>query len=465
MREDELKKFQVRMVTMQQQLEVQEKSQHLSKSELSSLAKQRDELVAKTTYLDSQQRELNRVKEELQSLQMQQVEFAKREQEMALARDRIASLEQKIQQQDSKSFNPDELHSLRRDRDALIASNQILQDRQIASEAKQKELAELQQRRLQDYDKQRGELDAYKVRLSQLEVENREKDESVKQMRAELETRQVALGVMKDRMQLLQRQLEEQQAGKTVAAADQVRLQTERAELARNGMELEARERDLRDARNALVQAERQSNDQQAKQELVALQSRLSEYDKQKNELDTYKIKLSQLEVENREKDESVKQMRAELETRQVALGAMKDRMQLLQRQLEEQQAGKSVATADLARLRAEREELARKGRELEARERDLLDARSALAQAERQSNDQQAKQELIALQGRLTEYDKQKNELDGYKRQMARMEATQVAIQGELRSERESRQKTEEKLKNAATSIVKDAAFVPPAF
>lgn len=337
-REDELGKFKTRMAAMQQQFEGQQKSQNLSKTELETLSKQRDELIAKTAYLDSQQRELSRVKVELQSLQAQQVEHTKREGEMAAARERIASLEKQITHQGARSFGESELATLRRDRDALISSNQALQDRQKASEAKQREMADQQQKRLQDYDKQRGELDDYKVKLSRLEVENREKDESVRQMRLELESRQVALTDMKDRVQLLQRQMEDQRVGKNIAAEDQMRLQSERAELTR-------------------------------------------------------------------------------------------------------------------------------KAQELQARERDLTEARAALSQAEKQGNDQKAKQELIALQQRLGEYDKQKSELDSYKLQMARMEATQFAIQVELKQERERRQVTEEKYKDAAKSAVKDAAFVPPVF
>ena len=337
-RESELQKVKVRMVAMQQQFEGQERSKQLSAAQIEALARQRDELVTKTAYLDSQQQELARVRVELQNLRAQQVEHAKREEAIAAAHQLIASLEKRIVQQEVKDSGDRQLLQLQRERDALISSNRALQDRQLESELRQRELANQQQSRLQAFDQQQGELEIYKRQLYHLEVQNREKEESVRQMRQELQDRQLALTDMRDRMQVLQRQMQEQKAGKSVV--DQVQK-----------------------------------------------------------------------------------------------------------------------------RLEVEREQLLRREQELQAREHDLNAARALLSRAERQENEQAAKQELIALQLRLGEYDKQKAELDSYRLQMARMEAAQFAIQVELRQERERRRITEEKYKDAAKNAVKDAAFVPPIF
>ena len=463
-RESELQQFKARMTVMQQQFEGQQKSHNLSQEELAKLAAQRDELVAKTVHLQSQEQELKRVKTELERLQVQQVDFARRETEMAAARDRIAALERTILQQESRKVGENELNNLRKEREDLISSNAELQRRQKVAEQAQQELAVLN-KRLIEYDRQRKELDDYKQKLSQLEVDNRKKDESVRQMRAELESRQEALTAMKDRMQSLQQQMELQRSGQGVAAVDQARLQGEREELARKAAQLEARERDLQEARQALSKAENQGNEKQAKQELAALQNRLSDYDRQKGELDGYRQKLAQLEIDNRAKDESVRQMRTELEDRQTALALLKDRMQSLQQQMEAQRGSQRIAAVDQERMQLEREELARKGQQLEARERELNEAKLALTRAEKQGNDLQAKQELVALQNRLAQYDQQKGELDGYKLQMARMESEQRSMQAELKNERTLRKATEVKLKNAEVSTVEGAAFVPPAF
>ena len=463
-REAELQQFKTRMMVMQQQFESQQESKTLTQAELAKLNQEREELLAKTGNLQMQEQELKRVKVELEQMQAQQVDFAKREKEMAVARERIALLEQQIVQQESRKLAGNELELLRNERDRLVSSNAELQKKQKDSEQAQRELAELQ-KRLVEYDRQRRELDDYKLKLSQLEVDNRKKDESVRQMRAELDSRQEALTVLKDRMQSLQQQMEAQRSGQRVATADRERLQSERDELARKAQQLEARERDLLEAKQALARAEQQGNEQQAKRELAALQNRLSEYDKQKGELDGYKHKLAELEIDNRRKDESVRQMRAELESRQEALTVLKDRMQSLQQQMEAQRGGQRIAAVDQERLRQEREELARKAQQLEARERELNEAKLALGRAEKQGNEQQAKQELLALQSRLAQYDRQKAELDGYKMQMARLEDQQRVMQAELGRERSRRQETEEKLRDAAVSTVKDAAFVPPAF
>jgi uncharacterized caspase-like protein len=294
-RESELQQFRTRMVSLQQQLEVQRRSESLSLGELQNLGRQRDELAAKTVNLESQEQELKRVKLELQRFQSKQVDFAKRETEMADARDRIAALEMQIALTGTRKRNDAEMDVLRRERDSLVKNNSELQAQQKSSEAAWGEVATLQQR-LKTYDQQRGELDAYKLKLSQLEVENRKKDESVLQMRMELEQRQTALTGMRERMESLQTQLNQQRSGQASTAQDQQRIQSEREELKRRGEQLAARERDLAEARNALAKAETQGNEQQAKQELIALKNRLSEYDKQKNELDGYKQQMARME-------------------------------------------------------------------------------------------------------------------------------------------------------------------------
>lgn len=328
-RETELQHFKARMTVMQQQFELQQKSQNLSASELSRLSTQRDELVTKTAYLQSQEQELKRVKVELERLQSQQLVFDQREKEMATARDRIATLERAIIQQESRKIGQGELETLRRERDGLVASNAELQKQQKISQQAQAELAELQ-RRLGQYDLQRKELDDYKLKLSQLEVDNRQKDESVRQMRAELESRQEALMAMKDRMLALQQQMEAQRGGQRVSGVDQERLQTEREELARKAQQLEARERDLQEARLALAQAEKQGNEQQAKKELVALQNRLSDYDRQKGELDSYKIQLARLETDQRKMQveltrERTRRQQTEEKLKDAAVSTVKD--------------------------------------------------------------------------------------------------------------------------------------------
>jgi hypothetical protein len=139
--------------------------------------------------------------------------------------------------------------------------------------------------------------------------------------------------------------------------------------------------------------------------------------------------------------------------------------MESLQTQLNQQRSGQASTAQDQQRIQSEREELKRRGEQLAARERDLAEARNALAKAETQGNEQQAKQELIALKNRLSEYDKQKNELDGYKQQMARMEEAQLKIQFRLKQAEDHQKETEAKLVGAKKNTVKDAAVVSPAF
>jgi uncharacterized caspase-like protein len=167
-RETELQQFKTRMVIMQQQFETQQKSQNLSTTELENLSKQRDELVAKTLNLETQEKELSRVKRELERLQSQQTDDTKREKDMAEARARIALLEQKINQQETRKIGESELEALRQERDHLIQNNADLQKHQKINEQSQQELAVLQ-KRLLEYDRQRNELDDYKQKLSRLE--------------------------------------------------------------------------------------------------------------------------------------------------------------------------------------------------------------------------------------------------------------------------------------------------------
>ncbi len=320
-RETELQQFKARMTVMKEQFDSQQQSQNLSQTELNTLSQQRDELIAKTTYLQAQEQELKRVKTELERMRNQQAEFTQNEKDMALARERIAMLERKIVQQESRKVGDSELELLRQERDRLVNSNAELQQSQKGSVQAQLELAALQ-KRLVEYDRQKGELDSYKQKLVQLESDNRQKEESVRQMRNELEKRQQALTEMKDRMTSLQEQLNEQHNAPHVDKDAQERLQKERNELAHKAQQLEAREKDLLEARRDLERAEKQGSDQ-ARKELLVLQNRLTEYDRQKDELDRYKSQMAHLEKEQQQMQIELTKTQKKLEN--AAVSTVKD--------------------------------------------------------------------------------------------------------------------------------------------
>ena len=112
-------------------------------------------------------------------------------------------------------------------------------------------------------------------------------------------------------------------------------------------------------------------------------------------------------------------------------------------------QESRKLGDGELEKLRIERDSLMNSNAELQ----------------KQQKNGELLQQELAALQNRLSEYDKQKADLDIYKSKLAQMESEQKSMRAEISSERTRRVQTEEKLKDAAVNTVKDAAFVPPAF
>lgn len=390
--------------------------------------------------------------------------------------------------------------------------------------------------------------------LKQMADEKREIESKTVALRGELEKRQVELDAFKLRMGELQKQMDLQKSSQTLSQTELERLNRERAglleriaqvqaqgqELLRVKQELDQRQREaaaraqevasanqrimaletqlklanqkpdntvdvkrLEDERDRIV---RQQADQLAgaRKDLQGLQSKLAEFDSQRRELDQYKVQVARLEEENRRKDESFRQLMAELDKRQNELKDVQTRVVTLQQQLDttkgKQQA---VSQEELARLAQDRNELARQAQLLKVREDDLQKARLQLAQLERGNaqavqreadmaghreritqleaelaqragastlNAQQldklkqeraellrlnaelqrqqavptaAAQEVATLRQRLADYDRQQSELDNYKHSLALLE---------------------KKLKNAKTEAVKDATFVPPA-
>lgn len=273
----------------------------------------------------------------------------------------------------------------------------------------------------------------------------KEKEETKKATEAlknELDTRQGELQQFRQRMVVLQGQLDEQKNNQKISHEELARLNREREELASKTALLQTQEEELKRARNELAQwtvrqAEFAKREQEmtqaaariatlenaislqeksisnrseldalkrereelirrnvalqalqaeadtARQELQNVKAKLVEFDRQRKELDEYKIKMAQLEKENRQKDESFRQMRAELEIRQAELKDFKDRMAALQIQLDAQKGNQHASKTDLARLAEERDELARKAQQLEARETELKAAREQLARLE----------------------------------------------------------------------------------
>lgn len=390
--------------------------------------------------------------------------------------------------------------------------------------------------------------------LQQMVDEKRDIESKTMQLRGELDKRQAELDAFKLRMGELQKQMDAQKSSQTLSQTELERLSRERAglleriaqvqaqgqELLRVKQELDQRQREaaaraqevalanqrikaletqltlasqapnntadvkrLEEERDRMV---RQQADQLAgaRKDLQGLQSKLAEFDGQRRELDQYKVRMAQLEEENRRKDASFQQLMAELDKRQNELKDVQVRVVTLQQQLDTSK-GKQLAVSqeELARLAQDRRELARQAQLLKVREDDLQQARLQLAQLERSNAQavqreaemaghreriaqletalaqrtgastqdaqqldslkqeraellrmnaalqrQQAApsataQEVATLRQRLADYDRQQAELDNYKQGLALLE---------------------KKLKNAKTEAVKDATFVPPA-
>jgi len=375
-RQSEISTFRTRMIGLEKMLDEQKSSALMSGEELARLNREKIELSAKTYQLQGQEEELRRVKGELNKLESRQAEFSRREQEMASAKERIAELERKIAtQQDGKaSASLPELDAIKREREELLNRNNELRRQQAESQDAKQELDKLRSQ-LVEFDRQRRELDQYKLQMARLEIESQQKDESVRLMRNELASRQTELQSFKERMALLQQQLEAQKGNAKFPQAELARLTGERDELERKAQQLTARERELKEAQEKLARLEA----------LQAVNSR-------------------------REQD----------------IAAYSERISQLESQLAGSSSG-NLNQVDMAALRRERDELKQRNQELQRQ----------------QPQTEHSRQELAELQLRLKEYDRQKSQLDSYKQQLA---------------------ETEAKLKDAARSVVKGAAFVAPA-
>lgn len=394
------------------------------------------------------------------------MELDSRQSEITQFRQRMSELQKQLDQQKSnQAISPAELARLNKERDDLAMKTSQLQAQEDELKRVKRELAQLAARQ-EEFSRREQEI---------LEA--------------------------KDRIALLEKEIVKQE--RTVATSSELdALRRERDDLLKRNQDLSS------------LQFEADS----ARKELENLRGKLAEFDRQRKQLDEYKIRMAQLEQENRQKDESFRQLRAELESRQKELQDFKNRMAALQQMLDSQKGDQRVSQSELARLSSEREVLAQKAQQLEAREADLRKAREQLAQLEQsraasderqqkmagyseritqleaelarkdqdqsalnrqeldalkreraelqrrnaelqrqQPNTVQAQQELAALRERLQEYDRQKSELDGYKQRLVALEKQQMALREELGQ-------TKEKLKDAATSTVRDAAFVAPA-
>lgn len=375
-RQSEISLFRTRMISLEKMLDEQKSSALMSAEELARLSVEKMELSAKTSKLQGQEEELRRVKSELSKLESRQADFTRREQEMNGARDRIAELERRISSQESGKITgslPD-LDAAKRERDELLKRNEELRRLQAESQNANQELEKLRSQ-LAEFDRQRRELDQYKLQMARLETEGKQKDESVRMMRNELASRQTELQSFKDRMALLQQQLEAQRGNAKFPQAELARLSGERDELARKTEQLSARERELKEAQEKLARLESLQNvNSRREQDIAAHNERISQLDTQLASTATNKLGQTEIAALKKERDE------------------LKQRNQDLQRQ---------------------------------------------------QPQNEQSRQELAELQNRLKEYDRQKSQLDSYKQQLA---------------------ETEAKLKDAAKSVVRGAAFVAPA-
>lgn len=375
-RQDEVATVRQRMQAMEARLSQQQQVGNLSRSQQASLASERQELAEKTVRLERQQTELTRLNEELVRLQGLQAEYQRREGEMAASQARIAQLEQQLTLQDERKITlaANEVSSLRKERQSLL-------EQQRRTESLQTELTDTRQRleRVQQaltaVDKQRRELDDYKLRTVRLESEGQKKDEALRAMRTDLETREQELSTVHSRLASLQQELQLKTKDSKTSESLLTKLVQERDALAQSSSRLAERDRELR----------------QLREQLLRLESRQAQ--------------ASQLEQNIARSDQRIAQLEAQLSQTRTA----------------------DLSSTELAVLR---------------RERDELKARNQ-AMSTQLGADQDAQREAAELRRRLTLYDQQQAELVAYKNQL--MEA-------------------EKRLKDAAAATVKGAAFVAPA-
>ena len=396
-RQGEVALFKERMVTLERALEGQRASASLSKDELMRIDREKAELAAKSLQISAQEEELRRVKSELSKLESKKLEFSRSEKEVAAANERIAHLEQQIALQFERKIdlNQNELVAIKHERDELLARNRELQQMQIEVTSAKTELESLRNK-LAKYDQHRKELDEYKVRMARLEAESRQKDDSVRQLRTELENRQGELTSFRDRMAILQRQLDEQKTTPRLSEFDLNQLKREREGLAAKTEQLAAREQEIKEAQK----------------KLAALEANRTVAARREQDIAAHAERIVQLEAE-----------------------------------LARSQKGR-FSPDELNTLRRERDELRQRNQELQRQ----------------QPEQDRSRQEFLAVQGRLAEYDREKVQWDSYKNQLSSLERRHQEMQKELSVERSRRKETEEKLKDAATRTVRDAAFVAPA-
>lgn len=378
-RQQEADQFRQRMLVLEKMLDEQNRKTNLSASELEKLNREKEELAKKAVQMREQEAELNRVRGQIARLESQQAEFAKREKEIAAANERISFLERQIKLQEERRIvlKGDEIDAIRKERDELLKKNQDFLRLEEELKASNEALAKVKAT-LVDYDKQKKELDEYKLRMARLEAESQQKDETLRQLRSELQSRQGELSGFRERMQELEQQLAQYRSHPKSQPEQLARLTQERDALQARARLLEEKERELKAVQQKLAQLEAQQQSALARAQDIAAQN------------------------------ERIAQLEAELaRSQRGALGA--------------------VSGQELEKLRRERDGLKRRNEELQA-------SRPV------QASDPQ----LVAeLQKQLQAYDRQKAELESYKRQLLEIEA---------------------RLKDAATATVKGAAFVAPA-
>lgn len=375
-RQNEVLAFQGRMRELEQRLSRQEGDSQLSAAQQQALAAERQEFAAKVAQLQQQEAELGRLNGELGQLRREQAEFQRRESQMAMVSERVNELERllSVQEQRGLGVESQAAENLRKERAELLRqqeSNLVL--RGELGEAMQK--LERLQAALAGVDRQRQELESYRLRIVGLEQETTRKDAAMSAMRADLETRERELATIRDRLAGLQSQLTARTQDTQVSQAVLARLQRERDELLQSSRLLADRDRELRAAR----------------EQLLRLESR-------------------QVELEQREQE----------------AGRHAQRVRELEARLAQAQQQR-LPDSDTAALRQERQDLLARN---ETMRRQLLADREAL-------------KEQDLLRRRLQDYDRQQAELIAYKDRLA---------------------DAEKRMKDAATSTVKGAAFVAPA-
>lgn len=307
-RQNEVSEFRRRMSEMEVRLARQQQDSSLSRPQQQALQAQQQEHASQTIRLREQEAELARLNGELEALKRDQVEVQRREAQVIAANQRIDELERQLTQQDERrvKLGNSEIDRLRQERASLLKQRE-------ADEALRQELQEARSRleRMQSalatVDRQQRELEAYRVRIARLESDSQNKDKALAAMRNDLVVREQELGAVRERLTQLQDQLRARTQDSKISETVLGKLRQERDALVESSRLLAERDRELNALRQQLVKLE-SNQAEPARGAVDDLRARLSRYDQQQAELNSYKSRLA--DAEKRLKDAAANAVR-----------------------------------------------------------------------------------------------------------------------------------------------------------